>query len=204
MYGGSQGWDPVIDSLGQTGRDALKGADILRTAPAQYSSTIEYGPSPIAQSMKNICQVMFADLGTQIYYTSYGSFDTHGDELAVHGNLWQDVGGAVGDCYADLEEHGWQDDALIFVWTEFGRRIKDNGSGTDHGAGGLALLIGGEVKGGMYGQYPSLKEAEQLDGDLRANNDFRSTYTTIIERWMGLDAPSIVNGQFEPFEFIDR
>ena len=204
MYGGSQGWDPVIDSLGQTGRDALKGADILRTAPAQYSSTIEYGPSAISQSMKNICQVMFADLGTQIYYASYGSFDTHGDELAVHGRLWQDLGGAVGDCYADLEEHGWQDDALIFIWTEFGRRIKDNGSGTDHGAGGLALLIGGQVKGGMYGQYPSLKEAEQLDGDLRANNDFRSTYTTIIERWMGLDAPSIVNGQFEPFEFIEK
>ena len=204
MYGGSQGWDPVIDSLGQTGRDALKGADILRTAPAQYSSTIEYGPSAIAQSMKNICQVMFADLGTQIYYASYGSFDTHGDELAVHGKLWQDVGGAVADCYADLEEHGWQDDALIFVWTEFGRRIKDNGSGTDHGAGGLALLIGGSVNGGMYGQYPSLKEAEQLDGDLKANNDYRSTYATIVDRWMGLDAPSIVNGQFEQFDFIEK
>ena len=204
MYGSSQGWDPVIDSLGQTGRDALKGADILRTAPAQYSSTIEYGPSAIAQSMKNICQVMFADLGTQIYYASYGSFDTHGDELAVHGKLWQDVGGAVADCYADLEEHGWQDDALIFVWTEFGRRIKDNGSGTDHGAGGLALLIGGSVNGGMYGQYPSLKEAEQLDGDLKANNDYRSTYATIVDRWMGLDAPSIVNGQFEQFDFIGK
>lgn len=204
MYGGSPRFDPVIESLGQTGRDALKGADILRTAPAQYSSTIEYGPSPIAQSMKNICQVMFADLGTQIFYASHGSFDTHGDELAVHGSLWQDVGAAVGDCYADLEEHGWQDDALIFVWTEFGRRIKDNGSGTDHGAAGLAFLIGGSVKGGMYGQYPSLKEAEQLDGDLRANNDYRSTYTTIVDRWMGLDAPSIVNGQFEQFDFIEK
>ena len=204
MYGASQGWDPVIDSLGQTGRDALKGADILRTAPAQYSSTIEYGPSPTAQSMKNICQVMFADIGTQIFYASYGSFDTHGDELAVHGKLWQDVGGAIGDCYSALEEHGWQDDALIFVWTEFGRRIKDNGSGTDHGAGGLALLIGGSVNGGMYGQYPSLKEAEQLDGDMRANNDYRSTYATIVERWMGLDAPSIVNGQFEQFDFIEK
>ena len=71
MYGGSPRFDPVIESLGQTGRDALKGADILRTAPAQYSSTIEYGPSPVAQSMKNICQVMFADLGTQIFYASY-------------------------------------------------------------------------------------------------------------------------------------
>ena len=204
MYGGFQGRDPVIDSLGQTGRDALKGADILRTAPATYSSNIEYGPSSIAQSMKNICQVMCADLGTQIFYASHGSFDTHGDERAVHGKLWQDVAGAIGDYYADLEEHGWQDDALLLVWTEFGRRIKDNGSGTDHGAGGTALLIGGGVKGGMYGQYPSLKEAEQIEGDLRANNDFRSTYTTLLERWMGLDAPSIVNGQFEQFDFIQK
>ena len=202
MYGPSEGRDPVIDALGQTGRDALKGADILRTAPAKYSSTVEYAPNPISQSMKNIAQVMFADLGTRIYYTSYGSFDTHGGELPTHAKLWDDVSGAVGDCYADLEEHGWQDDALIFIWTEFGRRIRDNGSGTDHGAGGLAFLIGDSVKGGMYGEYPSLKEEDQLDGDLRPNNDFRSTYTTILERWLGLDAPPIVNGQFEPIHFI--
>ena len=85
-----------------------------------------------------------------------------------------------------------------------GRRIRDNGSGTDHGAGGLAMLIGGSVNGGMYGEVPSLEEAHQLDGDLRANNDFRSTYSTILERWLGLDAPSIVNGQFEHLEFIEK
>ena len=66
------------------------------------------------------------------------------------------------------------------------------------------MLIGGSVNGGMYGQYPSLKEAEQLDGDLKANNDYRSTYATIVDRWMGLDAPSIVNGQFEQFDFIGK
>jgi len=177
---------------------------VLRTAPAKYSSTVEYAQNPFAQSMKNIAQVMFADLGTRIYYTSYGSFDTHGGELPTHAKLWQDVSGAVADCYSDLEEHGWQDDTMILIWTEFGRRIRDNGSGTDHGAGGLAMLIGGSVKGGMYGEYPSLEEAHQLDGDLRANNDFRSTYSTILERWLGLDAPSIVNGQFEHLEFIEK
>jgi len=204
MYGMSKDNDPVMDSLRQTGRDALKGADVLRTAPAKYSSTVEYAQNPFAQSMKNIAQVMFADLGTRIYYTSYGSFDTHGGELPTHAKLWQDVSGAVADCYSDLEEHGWQDDTMILIWTEFGRRIRDNGSGTDHGAGGLAMLIGGSVKGGMYGEYPSLEEAHQLDGDLRANNDFRSTYSTILERWLGLDAPSIVNGQFEHLEFIEK
>ena len=204
MYGPDRNRDPVLESLGQTGRDALRGADILRTAPERYSSSIEYAQSGIAQSLKNAAQVMFADLGTRIYYTSIGSFDTHGGELPVHAKLWDDVSAAIGDFYADLEEHGYQDDTLILVWSEFGRRIKDNGSGTDHGAGSIAMVIGGEVNGGMYGRFPSLEEAEQQDGDLRANNDFRSTYSTILERWMGLDAPEIVNGQFEQFEFISK
>ena len=79
MYGGTI-QDSVMDYLGQTGRDALKGADILRTAPEKYSSTVEYADNPIAQSLKNAAQVMCADLGTRIYYTQHGSFDTHGDE----------------------------------------------------------------------------------------------------------------------------
>jgi uncharacterized protein (DUF1501 family) len=204
MYGGAEAHDAVIDFLGQTGRDALKGADILRTAPAKYTSGVEYAPNGIAQSLKNAAQVMFADLGTRIYYTSYGSFDTHGGELNQHAMLWDDVAGAVGDFYADLEEHGRENDTLIYIWTEFGRRIRDNGSGTDHGAGGTAFVIGNTVKGGMYGEYPSLKEEDQLDGDLKANNDFRSTYTTILENWLGLDAGPIVNGRFEAFDFLAK
>lgn len=204
MYGGAQGRDAVLDFLGQTGKNALKGADILRTAPAKYSSTIEYAQNPIAQSLKSVAQVMFADLGTQVYYAQHGSFDTHGGELETHAKLWRDVAGAVGDFYADLQEHGREDEAIIFLFTEFGRRIRDNGSGTDHGAGGVALVIGGAVRGGMYGEYPSLKEEDQLDGDLRANNDFRSSYSTILERWLGLEASPIVNGHFEQFNFIEK
>ena len=204
MYGMSKDNDPIMDSLSQTGRNALKGADILRTAPGKYSSSVEYAQNPISQNMKSIAQVMFADLGTRVFYTSHGSFDTHGGELVTHVKLWEDLAGAIADCYADLEEHGMQDDTMMLVWTELGRRIRDNGSGTDHGAGGTAMLIGGSVKGGMYGEYPSLEEAQQLDGDLRANNDFRSTYSTILERWLELDAPSIVNGQFEHMDFIAK
>ncbi len=203
MYGG-QGRDAVLEFLGRTGTDALKGADILRTAPAKYSSTIEYATNPIAQSLKNAAQVMFADLGTRVYYTQHASFDTHGGELTTHAKLWQEVSGAVGDFYADLEEHNRQNDAIILVWTEFGRRIRDNGSGTDHGSGGVAFVIGGSVTGGMYGEYPSLREEDQLDGDLHFNNDFRSTYSTVLERWMGLDAAPIVNGHFEHFAFIEK
>ena len=202
MYGGAKGKDAVIDFLGQTGLDALKGADILRTAPALYSSNIEYADNPIAQSLKSAAQVMFADLGTRVYYTQHGSFDTHSGELSSHAKLWEEVAGGVGDFMDDLKEHGREDDAVIFIFSEFGRRIRDNGSGTDHGSGGIAFVIGGPVKGGMYGEYPSLKEEDQLEGDLLFNNDFRQTYTALLEDWLELDAAPLVNGRFEPLDFI--
>ncbi len=202
MYGGGQGRDAVMDFLGQTGTDALKGADILRTAPEQYESTIEYAQNPIAQSLRSVAQVLFADLGTRIFYTQHGSFDTHSGEIVSHKKLWDDVAGGIGDFYADLEECGRQDDVAILVFSEFGRRIKDNGSGTDHGSGGTAFIIGGEVNGGLYGEYPSLAPDKQLEGDLHFNNDFRMTYATLLDRWFHLDPDPIVNGRFEQFEFL--
>jgi uncharacterized protein (DUF1501 family) len=199
MYGGGAGRDAVMGFLGQTASDALKGADILRTAPAQYASTVTYANNSVAQSLKSMAQVMFADLGTRIYYTQYGSFDTHSGELATHAKLWQEVAGAVWTFIDDLQTHGREDDALVFIFSEFGRRIRDNGSGTDHGSGGVAFVIGNAVQGGMYGEYPSLKVEAQLEGDLHFNNDFRCTYSTLLEQWLGLEPAPIVNGQFEQF-----
>ena len=204
MYGGAEGRDVVSEFIGQTGSDALKGADVLRTAPEMYSSSVEYAANPLAQSLRDAAQVMFADLGTRIFYAQHGSFDTHGGELRVHNKLWTEVSEAIGDFMDDLREHDRADDTLILVFSEFGRRIRDNGSGTDHGSGGVAFCIGGSVEGGLYGDYPSLKEPDQLEGDLHFNNDFRSTYSTILDRWLGLDAPPIVNGTFDQFDFVGR
>jgi uncharacterized protein (DUF1501 family) len=122
--------------------------------------------------------------------------------LATHAKLWGELSGAVSCLMDDLKEHGTEDDATILIFSEFGRRIKDNGSGSDHGSAGVAFLIGGAVNGGMYGEYPSLAEAEQVEGDLRSNNDFRSVYTGILEDWLELDAVPIVNGQFEKFDIF--
>ena len=202
MYGAAAGRDPVMDMLAKTGRDAYEGADILRTAPAQYSSPVEYRGDSLSQNARSIAQVFLAGLGTRVYYTQHGSFDTHSGELPTHASLWDDVAGAVGSLMDDLKEHGREDDAAILVFSEFGRRIKDNGTGSDHGSGGVAFLIGGAVNGGMYGEYPSLAEADQIQGDLRPNNDFRSTYSAILEKWLGLDPDPIVNGNFEQFDLF--
>ena len=203
IYGGS-GKDTISQFISQVGMDAMKGADILRTAPASYSSSIEYADSPIAENMKNIAQVMFADVGTRIFYTQHGSFDTHANELAAHGKLWNDVSTAVADFMDDLKEHGRDKDTVVLMFSEFGRRIRDNGAGTDHGSGGVAFVIGGDVNGGFYGDFPSLRDEDQLEGDMHFSNDFRITYSTILDRWLGLDPVSITNGNFQQFDFVSK
>jgi uncharacterized protein (DUF1501 family) len=192
----------VLRYMGQTGLDAQKGADILSTAIGKYSSTVDYPNTPIASSLKGIAQVKLADLGTRIFYTSHGSFDTHASQLPTHALLWREISEAVAAFFADLREHDEADDVIMLLWSEFGRRVKDNGAGTDHGAGGIALVLGDPVKGGLYGEYPSLKAEDLTIGNLQYNNDFRSTYSTILERWLGIEAKPIVNGSFEQFAFV--
>lgn len=202
MYAPAIGSGAVMDYLGQTGRDALQGADILRAAPQRYSSTIEYAETPIAKFLRDIAQVYLAGLGTQVFYTQHGSFDTHFNQPPMHTKLWIDVSRAISDFFDDLQEHGAGDNLIMMLFTEFGRRVKDNGTGTDHGAGGVAFVIGNQVKGGMYSQYPSLKPEDLTQGDLAPNYDFRGFYSTIIERWLGLDPVPIVGGQFEQLDFV--
>ncbi len=202
IYGPTESKDVVAQVLSETGSNALKGADRLRTAPDLYSSTVEYADTPISQSLKNMAQVMSAGLGTRIYYTQHGSFDTHSNELPAHAKLWTDVSTAIADFTSDLDEHGLADDTLILVFSEFGRRIRDNGTGTDHGSGGVAFVIGGSVNGGLYAEYPSLRPEDHSEGDLHFTNDFRSTYATILNRWLELDPVPIVHGVYEQFDFL--
>ena len=204
IYGSATAHDTISQFIGQTGIDALRGADILRTAPEKYSSSVEYADTPIAQSMKSIAQVITADLGTRVFYAQYGSFDTHAAELETHAKLWTNTSTALGDFMDDMNEHDMGDEVLILVFSEFGRRIKDNSAGTDHGSGGVSLLIGGSVNGGLYGEYPSLKEKDHLEGDLHFNTDFRSIYSTIADRWLGVDPESVANGHYEQLAFVSR
>ena len=202
MYAPAVGSGPVLDYLSQTGLDALKGADILKMAPGAYSSNVEYAPSPIGQNLQGIAKVLLAGLGTRIFYTQHIGYDTHANEVPAHPKLWNDASQAIADFYDDLREHGASEDVLMFVFTEFGRRVQDNGSGTDHGSGGVAFAIGDSVKGGMYSEYPSLKPEQLLEGDLHFNMDFRGVYGTMVEKWLGLDAVPVVGGNFEQPDFL--
>ncbi len=204
MYSPLIGSGPANDYLSQTGLDALKGADTLNTAPLTYSSSVEYGGSPFAQWVKNISQVHLAEFGTRVLYTGLnpGAFDTHANQNIAFPKLWGEVTDAVSDLYEDLKEHHKNEEVVILMFTEFGRRVQENGSGTDHGSGSVAFVIGDAVKGGVYGDYPSLEPGKLDEGDLKWNNDFRSTYATLLDKWMGLDDKAILGGSYEQFDFI--
>ena len=202
MYAPAIGTGPTMEYLGQTGLDALKGADIIKVAPERYSSTIEYPNSTIAKALKDVAQVHLADLGTQVFYTSHGPFDTHFNQGGSHAKLWMEISEAVESFFADLREHGAGDNVVMMVFSEFGRRVRDNGTGTDHGAAGVAFVLGERVKGGMYGTYPSLNPNHLTQGDLAPNYDFRGFYSSLVDKWLGLDPVPIVGGQFEQMAFV--
>jgi uncharacterized protein (DUF1501 family) len=205
MYSPAVGRSYAIDYIRRTGTDALKGADILATAPSKYTSKVTYNNTAVGQYMKNIAQTHLAGFGTRVLYTTspYNSFDTHASQMAAHDRLWTDVSTTVDTFFTDLRDHQASDNVLLFMFSEFGRRISDNGSGTDHGAAGVAFAVGETVKGGLYGEYPSLEPGKQEEGgNLKFGMDFRSVYATILEDWMGLNPTPIIGGSFEKVRFL--
>ncbi len=201
-YSPAIGLGTVMDYLGTTGIDSLAGADTLKSAPQKYSSTVNYPGTKVGQKLRGVAQVHLANLGTRVFYLDHGSFDTHASQLGEHAKLWEEVSGAVDAFFTDLREHHAADNVLMFLFTEFGRRVHDNGSGTDHGAGGVCFAIGDSVQGGQYSECPSMKAEDLSQGDLVPNVDFRGVYTTILEDWLKLDAKPLVNGTFEKLAFV--
>jgi len=205
MYSPAIGQGAVDDYIRRTGIEALKGADILTTAPGMYKSEVEYASSAIGGYLRDMAQVHNAEFGTRVLFTTapYNIFDTHANQAVGHANLLQDVAVNVDSFMTDIRQLGKSDNVTLFFYSEFGRRAMDNGSGTDHGTGGVAFVLGDHVKGGLYGEYPSLEPNKLEDGgNLQHNVDFRSVYTTLLDQWMGLDAKAIVGGNFEPVPFL--
>ena len=202
MYGAALGSGPVMDYLGQTGIDALHGAEILKVAPEKYESTIEYGNSQIAQNLRDVASVHKAGLGTRVFYTQQGSYDTHATQAPAFSKLWTELAAAIQDFWDDLKMSGDDENVVMFLFSEFGRRVRDNGSGTDHGAAGVSFVIGPAVKGGMYSRYPETRSEALEQGDLVPNQDFRGVYSTILENWLEVEAAPIVNGTFSSENFF--
>ena len=163
-----------------------------------YSSDVEYADTPISKALRDVARVHTADLGTRIFFANHGGYDHHSNELKGLSRLLGELSSAVTDFFQDLRDHDAADEIVMLMFTEFGRRISDNGSGTDHGSGGGAYLIGNRVNGGLYSEYPSLEPSKRAWGeDLEHTIDFRGIYATLLEQWLQIDAANIVGGGFE-------
>jgi uncharacterized protein (DUF1501 family) len=180
--------------------DAFASSDLLKSIVGKYQTQVQYGNNAFAEGLKLIAQIIASDLGTRIFYISLGGFDTHANQAAAHATLLAMLDEGVSAFYNDLEKMGKADQVAVMTFSEFGRRVAQNGSnGTDHGTSLPMFLIGGNIKGGIYGANPSLTNLD--NGDLRMQVDFRSVYASVIRNWLGADPSKVLEGNFSDIPF---
>lgn len=190
LFGKTSHADATVDearaSLAQAQTMTLEVADYL----AAYKSDIEYPRSRLGQSLQDSSVLLNSGVQTRMFFTGLGGFDTHRGQIDGHQTRLEEVDGAVGAYVADLKRMGLWKHAAIAIISEFGRRCYENGSGgTDHGIGNCLFVIGGGIKGGMYG--PDLVEKDLQGEDLPWEVDFRSVYTELIEKHLGCDPAAV-------------
>ncbi|KIL41872.1 transcriptional initiation protein Tat [Gordoniibacillus kamchatkensis] len=183
------------------GQEAYRAASALHKLSGAYPGKTEYPNTGFAKDLQLVAKLLSGGSGTRVYYTQVGGFDDHANEKEQHARVLKEVDGAIAAFYSDLASLGLQDRVVTAVFSEFGRRVKENGSGgTDHGTAAPLLVVGGRVQGGLYGEYPSLSNLD--NGDLKYNVDFRSVYYTLIEDWLKGDAKSVLGKTYEKIAFV--
>jgi uncharacterized protein (DUF1501 family) len=175
--------------------------DVLAQATEKYQAATPYPTNPFGKTLQQVAQMLAADLGTRVFYVSLGGFDTHANEKAAHATLMTTLADGLAAFQQDLERLGRADQVLVLGFSEFGRRVRENGSGgTDHGAAGPMFALGNPVRGGVYGNHPSLASLD--DGDLRYTVDFRQVYATVLEDWLGVSSRPVLGASFDRLAFI--
>lgn len=154
----------------------------------------DYG---LAQRLKQVAQLIGADFGPRVYYTSLGGFDTHARQVIAHGPLMRELSESIAAFQTDLTQRGLDQRVALMTFSEFGRRVAENaGQGTDHGVAAPLLMVGAGVKAGIYGAPPDL--ANLIDGDVRHSVDFRTVYAAALENWLGVAHEPILGPGFAP------
>jgi uncharacterized protein (DUF1501 family) len=187
--------------VSRTGTQAYESTLDLQREAAAYQPLATYPTNALGSALRTCAQIVTSSLGTSIAYVTTGGFDTHAGQANTQQNLLQGVSDAVAAFYADLAARQMEGHVLTMMWTEFGRRVRENGSaGTDHGTATPVFLFGGGVRGGIHGETPSLASLDQ--GDLKHTTDFRSVYATLLARWLQTDPRDVLQGSFPELGFL--
>lgn len=191
--GGAAYYD-LVDKMSAT---AVSATAELKDLATKYHPAVSYPQTPLGRSLQNVAQLLSGGFGTRVYYVQTGGFDTHANEKTGHDRLMSQLSDAIAAFYQDIKAQGLSQGVAMMTWSEFGRRVKENGSGgTDHGTAAPLFVMGDGVKGGIVGDQPSLTKLDS-NGDLIFGVDFRSVYNTILTKWLGMDGQEVLGQKFD-------
>jgi len=192
-----QEYNNLVNAMMEAGLDAMTASDIVQQAASNYQTSVNYPKNDFSNRLKLAAQITTSSLKPTIVYLQIGGFDTHANQKNTQANLLKTVSDGIAAFYQDMDSKGKANDTLIMTFSEFGRRVHENGSlGTDHGTAEPMFLIGGRVSGGLYGEYPSLSDLDS-NGDLVHTVDFRQVYASVLQDWLGTDPSQVLSSQFE-------
>ena len=182
--------NPQLDFVRKIANSVVEGSDDIQKALTKSSpSDVVYPKTGLAKNLEWISKLIKGNLNSKVYYTSLGGFDTHDNQLAIHKNKLTELNDAVYSFYEDLKKSQQLQNVTIVVFSEFGRRVKDNGRGTDHGTAAPMFIIGGNNRGKIIGRNPNLSDLD--NGDLKHEIDFRSVYASLLQNKLDFDSTKI-------------
>lgn len=168
---------------------------------SNYRAKANYPGTNLAQSLKRVAALIHADMETRVYFVSQGGYDTHANQINNHARLLTELSSAMHAFQSDLDAHKKDEQVMTMTFSEFGRRPSENGSsGTDHGTAAPLFVMGSKVKGGLHGTAPDLNLAHNKD--LKFSTDFRSVYSTVLDRWLEADSGDVLGEKYEPVPFV--
>ncbi len=195
---------PYAALLDTTAISAQEGGKQLRQADAVYKPAVTYPAGPFAAGLKVLAETIVQGLGLRVGYVTLGGFDTHANQQQTHAALMKTLAEGLAAFYSDLQQHGKADNVVVMTWSEFGRRVAENGSqGTDHGTAAPLFVLGNAINRGVYGEPPDLTNLDH-SGNLKYTIDFRSVYATVLDRWMGASSKDVLGGSFGAQNFLPQ
>ena len=184
------------------GEVTLADTEAVQAAFASYSSTITYPTESGLYGLRLVAALLLADIGPRVFFVQQGGYDTHTNQLGDHEKLLLDLDQSLDAFYRDLVEHGQDQRVVVMTYSEFGRRVEDNGSGgTDHGTAAPLFVLGSRVRGGFYGAPPSLTDLDP-DGNLKFTTDFRQVYASVLANWIDADPVEVLFGNYPTIAFL--
>jgi len=181
--------NPQLDFVRKIANSVTEGSDEIQKALAKSKTEISYPKTELSKNLEWIARLIKGNLNSKVYYTSLSGFDTHDNQLALHEKKLTDLNDALYSFYQDLKQAQLMQNVTVVVFSEFGRRVKDNGNGTDHGTAAPMFIIGGNNKGTILGNNPNLSDLD--NGDLKHEIDFRSVYASLLKEKMNFDYSKI-------------